>query len=365
MQAGLSRAIPSGILGFMVGALLVIVLRGLQGLEPLWASGTGIVISAIFTAAFFIWGMGAFDPRLSVHGEHEAAAHEELAEEAAQPRSLLVGSTWMIITVTTLVFVALLGLAALPGGLALIQTVQPGASLTMVGYATVPLPFGGQDIVVSTFVLFALFVLWAFLSLGLVAAGLGFGFVALHRGLIESQAQANGTLALPAGEAAPKRPSRSVRETLTTFTAFIVTYIVAFLVASLLIGMILTQPLPILVWMFDVHGQVMLLSVIAAAIVVRLAFGAERFKLVAPFVFAFVFLYFFFYYVAIGLILPEPNLPILSLFLTNPQQLAFLSFTNAFIFALLILYPTQLLQWVGIGARVLAKVLRSVPRFLQ
>jgi hypothetical protein len=198
----------------------------------------------------------------------------------------------------------------------------------MVGYAEVPLPFGGQNIIVSTFVLFALFVLWAFLSLGLVAAGLGFGFVALHRGLVESQAQANGTLALPAGEvAAPKRPARSVRETLITFTVFILMYIVAFLVASLLIGMILTQPLPILIWLFDVHGQVMLLSVIAAAVVVRAAFGAERFRLVAPFILAFVVLY--------------------------------------FIFALLILYPAQLLQWVGIGARWLAKVLRSVPRFLQ
>jgi hypothetical protein len=365
MQAGLSRAIPGGILGFMVGALLVIIIRGLQGLDPLWASGTGIVISTITTAAGFLWGMGAFDPRLSVHGEAEHAAHEALEEEAAQPRSILVGSTWMVITVTVLVFVALLGLAALPGGLALIQTVQPGASLTMVGYAEVPLPFGGQNIIVSTFVLFALFVLWAFISLGLVAAALGFGFVALHRGLLESQAAASGTLALPSGEVAPKRPARSVRETLSTFTVFIVAYIVAFFVASLLIGMMLTQPLPILVWMFDVHGQVMLLSVIAAAIVVRLAFGAERFRLVAPFIFAFVVLYFVFYYVAIGLILPEPNLPILSLFLTNPQQLAFLSFTNALIFALLILYPTQLLQWVGIGARWLAKVLRAVPRFLQ
>ncbi len=182
MQAGLSRAIPSGIIGFMVGALIVIVLRGLQGLDPVWASGPGLVMCGFMTAGFFVWGMGAFDSRLSVHGEAEAAVHEELVEEAAQPRSLLLGSTWMILTIVVLIFVALLGFAALPGGLALIQTIQPGASLVQVGYADVPLPFGGPNITVSTFVLFALFVLWSFVSLALVGAALAFIFVFISRG---------------------------------------------------------------------------------------------------------------------------------------------------------------------------------------
>jgi hypothetical protein len=285
-------------------------------------------------------------------------------DEAAQPRSILFGSTWMILTVVILVFVALLGFAALPGGLALIQTIQPGASLTMVGYAEVPLPFGGQNIIVSTFVLFALFVLWAFLSLGLVAGAIAYAFVAINRGLLETQAQANGTLALPSGDV-PKQPARPVRETLLTFAAFILAYIILFFVSRLIIGMMLTQPLPILVWLFDVPGQVTLLSVIVAALIVRAAFGAERFRLVAPFIFAFVVLYFFFYYVAIGLILPEPNLPILTLFMPNELQLQMLSFVNALVVAILILYPTMALQTVGRVARWLAKVLRSVPRFLQ
>jgi hypothetical protein len=364
MQAGLSRAIPTGILGFMLGALFVILLRGLQGLDPLWASGPGIVMCAITTAVGFIWGMGAFDSRLSAHGEHEAEAHAALAEEAAKPRSILFGSSWMILTVTVVVFIILLGLAVFPGSLALIQTIQPGASLLMVGYAEVPLPFGGQNIIVSTFVLFALFVLWAFVSLVAVAAVLGYGFVFLHRGLLESQAEANGTLALPAGNV-PKRPSRSFGEVLVIYGTFIVAYIALFLLTRLIITMIFTQPLPILNWFFDVSGQSTLLAVIAAAILARVIFGVERFRLVAPFVFAVVVLYFFFYYVAIGLILPEPNLPILTMFMSNSLQLEMLSFVNAVVVALIILYPTVVLQTVGRIARWLATVLRAVPRFLQ
>jgi hypothetical protein len=201
-------------------------------------------------------------------------------------------------------------------------------------------------------------------SLVAVAALLGYGFVYLHRGLLESQAEANGTLALPAGDL-PPRPSRSLSDILVTYATFIIAYIVLFFVTRLFIGMIITQPLPILNWFFDVGGQTTLLAVIAAAIIVRLIFGEERFRLVAPFVFAVVVLYFFFYYVAIGLILPEPNLPVLSLFMPNSLQLEMLSFVNAVVVALIILYPTVVLQTVGRIARWLAKVLRAVPRFLQ
>ncbi|MEO8397951.1 MAG: hypothetical protein ABI700_33465, partial [Chloroflexota bacterium] len=105
MQAGLSRAIPMAIIGFMVGALVTILLRGLQSLDPIWSAGPGLVLAGFTMAGFFVWGMGAFDPKLSVHGEAEEAAHEELQKEAAQPRSLLLGSTWMLATITLIVVI--------------------------------------------------------------------------------------------------------------------------------------------------------------------------------------------------------------------------------------------------------------------
>jgi hypothetical protein len=49
----------------------------------------------------------------------------------------------------------------------------------------------------------------------------------------------------------------------------------------------------------------------------------------------------------------------------NELQLQMLCFVNALVVALLILYPTTVLQTVGKVARWLAHVLRSVPRFLQ
>jgi hypothetical protein len=79
----------------------------------------------------------------------------------------------------------------------------------------------------------------------------------------------------------------------------------------------------------------------------------------------FVVLYLVFYYVAIGLILPNPSLPVLSLFMDNPTQLFMLSFVNALIFTLLILRPMGVLHTIGRFARWLAYVLRSVPKFLQ
>jgi hypothetical protein len=300
MQAGLSRAIPMAIIGFMIGALITIVLRGLQSLDPIWAAGPGLVMAGFFMAGFFVWGMGAFNPKLSVHGEAEEAVHEELENEAAQPRSLLLGSTWMIATITLIVVVILAVLAVIPGGFGMTQTITPGASTSMVGYTEMPLPFGGPTIVVSTLVIFGVFILIAFLSLAAAAWVFGFLLTFLSTGLTELKTAGGGTAALPA----PTEPAKP-RTTL------------------------------------------------------------DLIKTIAIFVVTFIILYLFFYYVAIGLILPQPSLPVLSLFMSNPLQLIMLSLVNAIIFTFLILRPSLVLQVIGIVARWLARVLRSVPRFLQ
>jgi hypothetical protein len=67
MQPGLARAVPMGILGFTIGAVIAYGIRLAQGLEPNAAApygfvGSAMVLGAFISAGFFVWGMGAFDP---------------------------------------------------------------------------------------------------------------------------------------------------------------------------------------------------------------------------------------------------------------------------------------------------------------
>lgn len=373
MQPGLSRAIPMAIIGFMFGALVVIVIRGLQGLDPIWDAGPGIILSAITMAMFFVWGMGAFDPRLSIHGDHEVeeAVHEQLAEEAAQPRSLLFGATWQIATIVLLLIIVLGGFAALPGGLALTQTTVPGASPTTVGYTPVSLPFGGPEIQVSTLVIFAIFIIWAFVSLAVAAGAIGYIFVFLARGVAEVKvagaAAGGGTAALPAPEAAPEPAvHRSSREALITFFGVIVSFVGLFVLLNLAIGLIIPGlSIPGVALMLDTPTQIQAVALIIAIVLTYAIWGRARFMYVAPFVVWFYVLYLVFYFVAIGLILPQPSLPGLNLFLTPLETLAFLSATNAALFALIILRLPLVLAVIGIVARWVAFQLRRLPHILQ
>ena len=57
------------------------------------------MLGAFFSAGFFIWGMGAFDPRMSVHGEEPEAITPETREEeetASGPMGILVSNIWQI-----------------------------------------------------------------------------------------------------------------------------------------------------------------------------------------------------------------------------------------------------------------------------
>ncbi len=369
MQPGLSRAVPMAIIGFMFGALLVIIIRGLQGLDPIWAPGPGIVLSAITMAGFFVWGMGGFDPRLSIHGNHEVeeAVHEELAVEAAQPRSILLGTTWQIATALILLLIILGGFAALPGGLALTQTIVPGASPTTVGYTAVPLPFGGPEIQVSTLVIFAVFIIWAFISLAAVAGALGYIFFYLSRGLTELKMAGGGTAALPAPPAqAEPVVRREPREALTTFVGVLITFVAALVLVNLVISLIFpAMQIPGLSLMLDAATQIQLIALIAAVGLTWVVWGRERFMFVLPFVVTFYILYIVFYFVAIGLILPEPSLPLLNLILTPAQTLAFLSAVNALLFTLLILRPSVVLHTIGRVSGWVAYQLRRLPHILQ
>ena len=91
MKPGLARAVPMGIGGFTIGVILAYLIRLAQGLEPNAAApyafvGPALVLGAFISAGFFVWGMGAFDPRMSVHGEHAIQEHAEEPAEAERRR---------------------------------------------------------------------------------------------------------------------------------------------------------------------------------------------------------------------------------------------------------------------------------------
>ncbi len=188
MQPGLHRAIPMAIIGFLLASLVVIIIRGLQQLDPLWAPGPGFVLSAFTSAGFFVWGMGAFDPKMSIHGEHAEEHHEE---EAPKPAALLSSSVWTVFTYLLVALVPIMFVAVF-GGLNLITTADPLASTVAVGYF--PVELFGRDILVSELVVFAIFILVMILSLGLVAGAIGWVFFYLARSIAEVKVAPNAPL---------------------------------------------------------------------------------------------------------------------------------------------------------------------------
>ncbi len=88
-KPGLSRAIPAMIVGFIASLALVYGLRVVQDMEPVWMNAetsegaqVGLILAAFVSMGTFMWGVGAFDPKMSEHGDHHADEHEEAAPES-------------------------------------------------------------------------------------------------------------------------------------------------------------------------------------------------------------------------------------------------------------------------------------------
>jgi len=86
-KPGLSRAIPALIIGFIASLAFVYAVRVLQNMDPVWMNAdssegaqVGMVLAAFVSMATFMWGVGAFDPKMSEHGDH-AHEHEEETPE--------------------------------------------------------------------------------------------------------------------------------------------------------------------------------------------------------------------------------------------------------------------------------------------
>lgn len=192
MQPGLHRAIPMAIVGFLLASLVVIIIRGLQQLDPLWSPGPGFVLSAFVSAGFFIWGMGAFDPKMSVHGEHAEEAHHE---EEPKPVAILSSQIWTVFTYLLIALIPLM-LFAVFGGLTLTTTQDALASTTAVGYF--PVELFGRELLISELVVFAAFILFMFASLAAAAGAMGWVFFYLARTIAEVKVAPNAPINAPA-----------------------------------------------------------------------------------------------------------------------------------------------------------------------
>lgn len=80
-KPGLARAIPYMIAAFILSLAIVYGIRALQDMDPVWMNAdtsegaqVGLVLAAFASMFAFMWGVGAFDPKMSEHGDH---AHEE------------------------------------------------------------------------------------------------------------------------------------------------------------------------------------------------------------------------------------------------------------------------------------------------
>lgn len=212
MQPGLTRAVPMGIGGFMLGAAFVLVLRALQSMEPLWDAQTGIIMAGLGATIGFLWGVGAFNTKLAVH-HMEAhyddtqgiivvdSGHHDDHEGEAEGRGLLTGEVWQVAFWTILLFTVIFLFASWQPGPSLTISSDSGANTNTIGYYTMEI--AGREIVVSQLTALIIFVAIAFISLGVIGGLIALVFYNLSTGVAEVKAAGNIPLnALPSGSVA-------------------------------------------------------------------------------------------------------------------------------------------------------------------
>ncbi|MEZ4668043.1 MAG: hypothetical protein R3E39_09015 [Anaerolineae bacterium] len=199
MQPGLARAVPMGILGFVGGALLALVIRLAQGLDPAGSVGPAFVLGAFISAGTFVWGMGAFDPKMNLHGDH--AIEEARKPVFTTPTGLLSNFTWQMTFWLILGILAIAVFAFVPGG-PHVRNVHPGqGDVASVGFVTLggiyepvreflktataldllpPMADNLAQIEISYLVIFIVFV--AIMMLSLFVAGALFAFLVSYFG---------------------------------------------------------------------------------------------------------------------------------------------------------------------------------------
>ena len=411
MQPGLSRALPMGILGFLAGTVLLIVVRALQSLDPIFDPGLAIVFGSLFSAGFFIWGMGGFDPRMRehAHGPEDEARALALAEAPPgeeEPTTILSGFTWQIVTWLLILLLGIAAFALIPGSPTLQIVRDPVGNTAAIGFVEMELL--GETFIVSELVLLLVFVIVMFLSLFAVAGGLGWLFFRLAQGVTEVKQVERTALApssapqLPAPEAAPATASPLAG--LIPWLVAAVGGVVGFTALDLLLGLqtpttpgfayglaagnlvalvvlllrmvwslsstgikgglarfvfrllalvVLLSLSYVLIW--DILPALDLLVLAAFNLVAFVIFFALRAELAVTFAAIFSVLFVIFYYVAIGLVIG----------MSAPALLFNLTFFNVLVLAILIARPRLFANSVGGGSRWIARQLRRLPNALQ
>ena len=173
MQPGPGRALPMGILGFLAGMGLLVVIRYLQSLQPYMEPQLGIVLGTALAAAGFIYGMGAFDPLMNTHAHEPEEGEEEHAHEAADddaeddPDRVLGGWLWLSSSLLILLLVVIAAFALLPDGPGLRISGDPLADFASIG--VVQLHVGEATFEMTQLTLLVAFTLFMFLSLAIAA----------------------------------------------------------------------------------------------------------------------------------------------------------------------------------------------------
>lgn len=227
MKPGLSRGLTAAILGFLGSMGFVMLLRGLQGVEPLFDPQLGMVLGAFVSSFAFVWGMGGSNPRMSQH-PHEpevdaetglivADVDEETLDEDAEieeeariagPLSVMGFSMWQISAWTIGMIVVVFGFATLPTGLYLRSSADPEASTNEIGYYTFEMPFGGPEVEMSQLTTFVLVVLFVLFSLMVIGTGLALLFTSLSRNVVEVKSEDPVRLSYDKPDAVPRKPWR-------------------------------------------------------------------------------------------------------------------------------------------------------------
>ncbi|MCY4023401.1 MAG: hypothetical protein OXF32_08120 [Anaerolineaceae bacterium] len=406
MQPGPGRALPMGILGFLAGMGLLVVIRYLQSLQPYMEPQLGIVLGTALAAAGFIYGMGAFDPLMNTHAHEPEEGEEEHAHEAADdeaeddPDRVLGGWLWLSSSLLILLLVVIAAFALLPDGPGLRISGDPLADFASIG--VVQLHVGEATFEMTQLTLLVAFTLFMFLSLAIAAGALGLLMHALHNGVktVGDTGHTPLQTELLSGDVAGSTPALLrqgilVAAVVAVFAAldrlvgtpvtnefvtlsFFIGAAAVFTWSLLLLGLVIRVVARQLHWAWVIRALVILtvvgltLNVIdfvviwlivsqfnptTAAIfnlVLLLALAATGMRAALWFTIVSGILLPLFYFVLIGLVVPFA-----------PPLLFGISAGNALMITALVLRPKFLKDWLGRGAGWAAIQLRRLPNALQ
>jgi hypothetical protein len=237
-------------------------------------------MGSLFCAGFFVWGMGAFDPKMSEHAhepsadDEHALAHVEEEPEVETPLKILGGYMWVFITLLLAVILVVAFFGFLPQGPALKTVGDPMGDVAAI--AMFPVEIGNQTIMVSKLTALIAFVAFMFVSLLIAAGGIGFLMNAASEGSQEAKVTPRTAIGL-----GPLAERSGMLSRLIFVAIFVVlTVVLYFLFYYILIGLILpTAPfLGLISWVNALLFAILILRPKAVAKVIsRVAAVVARF----------------------------------------------------------------------------------------